>query len=246
MQKRKLDFERGLQISKQFQTRSSEEETYLYECIRLAIDICQDSKHPLQKEAMDFISTIYYPLIKKVANKTLKLVQKTALGDMTTFSYEDILQETYLMFFLLLKQYDSTIASFSYYINKTLFKRMKHWITKELKQVTQSSIGEYLNVVDPRFSSHGNTEHYLHAMIIINDYIEFMSKKAELAYPHSTAAMVCADFFLGCKTCSQIAKERNISYHAVYDMINKYKRHIMTFFNSHALFDSLITSTGII
>ena len=55
---------------------------------------------------------------------------------------------------------------------------------------------------------------------------------------------MCNKIFLGNTTCSELATELGISYHAVYEIINKIKKELVFFFNENSFGEYIVTSTG--
>lgn len=236
----KTVYEEGLYISRNFEKRNKEDTERLYKIIQHAVDVAQQKEDDKDvAEALNFVVILYEPLIKKISAKTYcHLSRKT--------DFSDVLQEAYATFITLLYKYDKSISSFSYYIGLMLKQRMKRWAEKESlydKTTVVSSFTDHISA-HPKFNSSESVDAYLNGYILIQDYIDFMLERSQRQSRSTTVSEVCKKYFLGSSTCSQIAAELGISYHAVYEIIGKIKNELKIFFDDNIFASYAITSTG--
>ena len=96
----------------------------------------------------------------------------------------------------------------------------------------------------PAFDTADKVLNYFNGLIFEKEYTAFILKRSEKSSRSSTVKEVCHKIFLGNTTCSELANELGISYHAVYEIINKIKKELTLFFNENNFGEYFITSTG--
>ena len=232
------DFEVLRKLSRKAR-KSLEEKTKLYAMIQDLVDECQDDEFKGKERSLNQLTWVVTPKILKVAGYYNK-----NLGPYNV-DYDDILQETYAVFFSLIKKYDKERASFLFYIQRMLPAYMSVYAKKVVKAhaypldlYTQEAIPHY------KYSEDGDEFDLFMGVALQNEYINFIELKASKPSRSDTLSKVCYDHFLNGKSCNAIAQECGISYHAVYDTIRKLKRELREFINHSDLSDIYITSTG--
>jgi len=235
-------FSRGISLSRNFEGRSSRDTEQLYEIIKIAVSLAQDtSKGVINKKAVDFLAKLFQPFIKKWSAKVYQNLKGIV-------DYSDVLQETYTLFFTLLKKYDSSVSQFSYYIKVMLPQHLVRWAEKEIiySNINVSvNIGDY-DIIDPNLNTSESVEDYLLAFVLTGEYMKFIMRRAERQSRSNTVKEVCYKFFLGKNSCSEIAKELGISYHAVYEIIGKIKNELVIFFYNSEFSGIILSSTGFV
>jgi len=237
-------YKTGINLSRNFNKNTNKETTKLYDIIKYAINIIQNIgiyKQRRRDKAISFITELYEPLIRKVSAKIYYILKSTV-------DYEDILQETYSMFLVLLDKYDPERASFSYYINTMLPQHMNRWAEKESNYRNINipvNVSEYV-IVDPLLSDSEQVFDRLNAFLISKEYTKFVQHRSKKQSRSDTVRIVCEEYFLGKNSCSDIARQLNISYNAVYEIINKIKRELCIFFSTNKYCSHVLSSTGII
>jgi len=234
-------YEEGICISRNFEKREEKETRKLYDIIKRAIEIIQVGTVREQEKATYFITELFEPYIRKISNKLYRNLHGTQ-------DYADVLQETYAMFLTLLRRYNPLVAAFSYYIGIMLPQHMNRWAEKEMVYSsinTPIDIEEY-SLADPSFSDSDSVSDYLNAYVLTRDYQEFIRRRAERQSRSGTVSQVCYRYFLGSDSCSEIARDLGISYHAVYEIIGKIKKELQQFFYASAFSGCIISSTGIV
>jgi len=218
------NLERGVQLSRKFKQRSKSETNELYQLIQSAALEAQDPQNASAEDSLKFVVLVFEPLIKKIATKIYPQVSRHQ-------EFEDILQETYVTFLGLVYAYNPLIASFPYYINKMLVQQVRAW-----GQKTSRKWAPPVDIVaaDNLLSNHSvnnqdKAYETYHSYILMQEYEEFILARAEKPAKSGTVKAVCYDYFLGRKTCMQIAKSRGISYHAVYEVIKRIERDLKEF-----------------
>lgn len=236
----KKDFVLALQISRNFDSRSAEDTKKLYKIIQSAAKIAQDTSNKNSDAALQFLVELYNPLIKKVATRLF-----LGLGYFT--EYIDILQEAYVIFIQLLEKYDASVASFSYYVGVMLPQRMNRWAEKEYAYMANNVITDTKEfpIIDPITGDTDSVSNYLDSYVVMQEYSDFIKKRAERISRSDTVRVVCYDYFLGSRTCSQISQSLGISYHAVYEIIGKIKKELKVFFNESHFSGYWFSSTGV-
>lgn len=237
--KERTPFEIGEEISKNFEVRNEEDTTLLYSIIQDAIEFVQKKDEKYHDMAMGFLLNIYKPYLKTAASKIYKQLKNS-------MEFDDVLQEVYVIFIQLIHNYKKEIAQFSYYIKTILPQRLYVW-AKRLNKKNFSTVDAALiesKLPHPYFSSESDVFDFYNSKILEKEYIEFIQKRALKKSRSSTVRVVCYKFFLGDETCSNIALELGISYHAVYEIIWKIKKELSYFLNENAYTSYTITSTG--
>jgi len=234
-------YKEALALSRKFNTRNIEETKKLYSIIQDAVALAQkegDSRDT--EEAISFLTKVYEPYLKTIAGKYYPYVE-------TKLEFEDVLHEVYVIFLILLGRYDSMIASFSYFIKKMLPKNVYVWVdklrSKKYITIDVQSVEDtlfYLNMEDC-----DTVFEYFNTAILEKEYIDFIIERSKKSNRSDTVRQVCNKIFLGSMTCSELANELDITYHAVYEVMNKIKRELMFFFGENRYSGVLVTSTGL-
>jgi RNA polymerase sigma factor (sigma-70 family) len=217
-------YEKGVELSRNFKKRTSEQTSELYRLIKQAVMDAQDPQHPESDKALLFITVLFDPLVKKVSSRIYPFVSKYE-------EFEDVLQETYAAFINLVYQYNPLISSFPYYVNNMLPKQVKAWSQKTRKKASSPIDVTIVDnrLVDPMMDSKDTVYDKYNGLILEKEYEEFILKRAEKKAKSGTVKEVCYSYFLGGDTCSQIAERLNISYHAVYEVIKRIEKELRKF-----------------
>lgn len=235
-------YKEGLTLSQEFEKRSQVDTIKLYEIIKFAIIKALDATGGKeQQKAIDFLADIYKPYLRKISSK----VYQNLKGHL---EYADVIQETYAMFLTLLSKYNAATSAFSYYISVMLPQHMNRWAERELLYKSMNvliDVREY-SVIDPKQNSTSSVEDSLNSFILSEEYREFIMARAEKQSRSSTVKEVCHRYFLGKCTCSSIADDLGISYHAVYEIIGKIKVELKEFFFNNQFSNYYISSSGYI
>jgi DNA-directed RNA polymerase specialized sigma24 family protein len=234
-------YKEGMSISRNFEHREEKETRKLYDIIKRAIVLIQEGSPYEREKATYFLTELFEPYIRKISNKLYRNLHGAQ-------DYADILQETYTMFLTLLNKYNPKVSAFSYYIGIMLPQHMNRWAEKEIVYTsvnTPIDIEEY-SLVDPSFKNANVVSDYLNAYVLTREYQEFIKKRAERQSRSGTVSQVCYRYFLGSDTCSEIARDLGISYHAVYEIIGKIKKELQQFFYKSAFSGCVVSSTGIV
>ena len=236
----KESFLLGKKISKNFDIRGVKDTALLYEIIQDAVELVQSADKENGDVALGFLVDVYTPYVKKIAGKTFKKVERY-------IEYEDVLQEVYLIFIRLVNKHSKEKSKFSYYITFMLPQYMYVWSKKVLEvavPVTDSSILE-ASIPHPYFTKKDAVYDFFDGYILENEYTKFIEKRALKKSRSATVGIVCNRYFLGHETCSIIASDLGISYHAVYEIINRIKKELKHFLHNSSFTGFRITSTGI-
>lgn len=235
----KTVYEEAVRLSRNFNSRSVEETKQLYSTIQDAVALAQIKEGKESELAMNFLLEVYEPYVKKIAGRYFPYVE-------TPIEFDDVFQEVCVIFLLLTYKYNKDISSFSYYINLMLPQYMNVWMQK----VNSSSTTPVdIKVIEstlchPAFDTAEKVFDYFNGLIFEKEYTAFIQKRSEKSSRSSTVKEVCQRIFLGNTTCSELADELNISYHAVYEIINKIKKELVLFFNENNFGEYVVTSTG--
>lgn len=227
-----VNYDRGVLLSKSFETRTNDETYELYSLIKESVLCAQDPQNENSDKALAFVTYIFDPLIRKVAAKIYPHVKNYE-------EFEDTLQETYVTFINLVYGYDPNIATFPYYIGNMLPRQVKAWSQKTRKK---SSIPVDVVIVDNKIADpimdHKDAvyERY-NNYILEKEYEEFILQRAEKKAKSSTVREVCYNYFLGSKSCSAIAQDLSISYHAVYEVVGRIRRELEVFLKGNCFSD---------
>lgn len=225
-------------LSRNFNNRSIVETKKLYQTIQNAVSSAQTQGDAIEEDT-EFLTKIYEPYIKKITGKFFSYVDSRV-------EFEDALQETYAIFLMLVYKYDKSVSSFSYYINLMLPKHVYVWVQKINAQkyvaVDISTVEDSLYYLEMDDSD--KMYSYFNSKILEKEYIAFIKNRATKSNRSNTVREVCTNIFLGDTTCSDLAGQLNISYHAVYEIVNKIKKELRFFFNDSRFSEFTVTSTG--
>lgn len=235
----KTDYKDAIQLSRNFSNRSAEETKVLYNTIQQAVSLAKKKSERESELALEFLLEIYKPFIKKIAGKYFSYIE-------SPMEFDDVIQEVYVIFLMLIYKYDKDISSFSYYIKLMLPQYMNVWLQKIN---ADSFIPVDVNIIEatysnPSLNSSSKVFNYFDSLILEKEFVNFIEERSEKSSRSKTVKEVCNKIFLGNTTCSELASELNISYHAVYEIINKIKRELIYFFNQSGFSEYFITSTG--
>jgi len=239
--KSQATYEEGMHISRNFENRAEKDTKKLYEIIKQAIYVFREGSPRDREKATEFLADLYEPYIRKISNKLYRNLHGAQ-------DYTDILQETYAMFLTLLNRYNPEVSAFTYYIGVMLPQHMNRWAEKEMLYNSVNmpvDITEY-TLTDPSFKNADVVFEYLNAYVLTREYKEFIIKRAKRQSRSGTVSEVCYRYFLGSDSCSEIARDLGISYHAVYEIIGKIKKELQQFFYNSSFSGCVISSTGII
>ena len=235
----KAAYAKAICLSRNFNNRSIEETKKLYGTIQEAVTIAQKKEGEDSELAISFLLKVYEPYVKKIAGRYFPYVENP-------LEFDDVFQEVCVIFLLLTYKYNKDIASFSYYINLMLPQYMNVWIQK-IKSTTMIPVDLKIiesTICHPAFDSEEKVFDYFNGLIFEKEYTAFIQKRSKKSSRSSTVKEVCNKIFLGNTTCSELATELGISYHAVYEIINKIKKELMFFFNENSFGEYIVTSTG--
>lgn len=239
----KSEYVEMLKLSRNFRNRSIDATRKLYNAIQEAasLAIIKKDKDKASQEAIDFLVKIYEPYIKKIAGKFFPFVE-------SKMDFNDVLQETYLIFLTLLYRYDKNISSFSYFIKLLLPQHVYVWVEK----ISSEDCSPIDTLVIEDSLSHPNLDKedkvyvYFNSKILEAEYINYILDRSEKSSRSNTVREVCLKIFLGSSTCSTLSRELGITYHAVYEIVNKIKKELRFFFNNNLFSEYVISSTGTI
>ena len=235
----KATYAEAITLSRNFNSRSLDETKRLYSTIQKAVLLAQKKEGKDSELAMSFLLEVYEPYIKKISGRYFPYVE-------SPLEFNDVFQEVCVIFLLLTYKYNKDISSFSYYINFMLPQYMNVWVQK----VNASSMTPIdLKVIEstishPAFDSEEKVFDYFNGLIFEKEYTEFIIKRSKKSSRSNTVKEVCNKIFLGNTTCSELATELGISYHAVYEIITKIKKELTVFFNENSFGEYFVTSTG--
>jgi len=233
-------YDEGMCISRNFEKREDTETQKLYDIIAKVIAIYQRGEDPAREKALVYLTKLFEPLLRKTSTRVYNNLRNS-------HDYNDVLQETHTMFYSLLGRYNAKRSAFSYYISVMLPQHMNRWAERELlhNRVNIPVDTEEYSIIDPTFNSSDAVQDHLNAYVLTHEYQEFIKKRALRHSRSVTVSEVCNRYFLGSDTCSEIAQDLGISYHAVYEIIGKIKKEIQVFFQYSIFSGYMISSTGI-
>lgn len=217
-------FTKGAKLSRSFETRTQVETQELYDTIKNAVLCSQNPQNADSDKALQFIVFVFDPLIKKIASKLYLYIKDYE-------EYEDILQETYATFIRLVYGYNPSISAFPYYIRNMLPRQVKAWSqrTKKRSYFPIDTVIVDNALADPHLNTKDNVYDRYNSYIVDGEIEEFILQRAEKKAKSDTVREVCYNYFLGGMTCTTLAKKLNISYHAVYEIINRIKAELQIF-----------------
>ncbi len=222
-------YKRGINLSKNFQVRTSEETTELYALIKEAVLLAQDPQNMNADESLAFVIYIFDPLIRKVASKIYPHIKDYE-------EYDDTLQETYVTFIHLVYGYDPNIATFPYYVRNMLPRQVRAWSqrTRKKSSCPVDMIIVDNKLVDPTLNKQDAVYDRYNSLIFEKEYEDFILQRAKKKAKSDTVKEVCYNYFLGKLTCSQIADKLGISYHAVYEVIQRINKELKVFLSENS------------
>lgn len=233
------EYKEAFALSRNFDHRTLEDNKKLYAYISTAVAEAQDESCATAQRSLAFILKVYEPFIKKTAHKFYTQMYQS-------HEYEDVYQETVEKFLKLLYKYKPTLSSFSYYIYKFLKTYMSLWCRSARRPHVESPIkSTTLEIlISDATTYHWDQSDFFDIPLIDSEYRAFITKRSKKESKSGTMKVVCEQHFLGDKSCSDIARELGISYHAVYEIINRIKGEVREFLKNSKYFEYAETSTG--
>lgn len=228
----RTEYAEALKLSRSFNNRSKENSEKLYAYIALAVKEAQDPTNLTSKQSVDFLVKLYEPFIKKVSYTMFKSLKKQ-------IEFQDAFQETVEIFLSLLYKYKADLAAFSYYIYRFLpqYLRLRIAHAVQLQQTPVDSIIIEVMLSNGIEQSGFDQFDLFDIPLLEKEYIAFIQKRSLKESKSGTMKEVCNNYFLGHKTCSEIAQDLNISYHAVYEIINKIKVELIDFLKNSPYYE---------
>lgn len=235
----KISYSEAIRISRNFNNRSLDDTKKLYSTIQDAVDLAQEQDGIKSEKAINFLIEVYEPYIKKISGRYYPYVE-------IPFEFDDVYQEVCVIFLLLTYRYKKEISSFSYYINYMLPQYMNVWMQKiNSNNITPIDLKVIESTIShPAFDSEEKVFDYFNGLIFEKEYTAFIIERSKRSSRSNTVKEVCYKIFLGSTTCSELANELGISYHAVYEIIMKIKKELVEFFNENNFGEYIVTSTG--
>ena len=233
-------YNQGIEISKNYDNRDLEATKILYVLLQEASLKAQIGLTQKEKDrALTFLVEVFTPLVTKVASK---IYQKYNSAQ----EYEDVLQDTYLTYILLIKKYDYNKATFAYFIKDNLERSMnthakRYYSTNtiptdsvELETMMNESLKEKRE--DP-FNAFDE-------LILKQEYDVFIKEQAEKKSKTDTNRIVCERYFLGKETVQTIANDMGLSYQAIYLITKRIKKELEYFFH-YSKFSDYVKETNL-
>lgn len=118
-------------------------------------------------------------------------------------------------------------------------QHLSRWAEKELVQSSYNVITDMKEyaIADPALGDRDLVDAYLNSYVFTQEYENFIMDRADRQSRSNTGKVVCYRFFLGGSSCSEIAKDLGISYHAVYEIIGRIKEELKEFLMKSAFTD---------
>lgn len=222
--------DKNAKVSRNFENRTELETQELYDTIKEAVLCAQDPQNDDSDKALAFIVFVFDPLIRKIAGKIYFYIKDCE-------EYEDILQETYATFIRLVYGYNPSISAFPYYIKNMLPRQVKAWSqrTKRKSYIPVDTVIVDNAIADPFMNSKDSVYERYNSYVMQEEYKEFIMQRAERKTKSNTVKEVCYNYFLGSSSCTQLAKKLGISYHAVYEIIQRIKLELQVFLEENTL-----------
>lgn len=219
-----------VKLSKNFKSRSKEESECLYSYIQSLLDDVKDGTEKAKKEAIDDLIILFNPIILKFSSLYYSKVKDQ-------YEYEDVLQEGYCIFIACCYSYRKELSSFPYYIKDNFPRYFHSWAKNVWKQSDRINDEPFTDTAHPLFDDDDKVFSRLLEDLFKREYVAFITNLSNKYSKTDTYKTVCDDYFLGGKSCKDIADSLNISYHAVYDCIGKIKRDLNYFIKNNVNFD---------
>ena len=226
-------YEQGIKISKNYDNRDLEATKILYVLLQEASLKAQVGATLKERDrALAFLVEVFTPLVTKVASK---IYQKYN----TSQEYEDVMQDTFLTYILLIKKYDYNKATFAYFIKDNLERSMnthaKRYYDHKCTPTDSLELENMLNesLKEKREDSFDEFDE----LILKQEYDNFIKEQAEKKSKTNTNRIVCERYFLGKETVQTIANDMGLSYQAIYLITKRIKKELEYFFHESKFSD---------
>ena len=221
---------KATEISRNHKERKAVDSESLYSYISIEVQTAQTGTTKEVKKSLENLLLLFKPLIFRCAQKRYARIR-------SYIEIEDFLQESYCLFISLVYAYDPEISKFSYFIKTMLPKYIDLWVNKIIKANVPIVSYSDMNTLDTKHYSLDNLFSVILTNIYERHYFEFITTVSSKNTKTTTNKIVCNEYFLGHKSCMQISKELQISYHAVYDYITKIKKELNYYMQTTNEFD---------
>ena len=219
-----------VKLSKSYKSRSKEESECLYSYIQSLLEDVNNGKEKEIKSAIDDLLLLFKPIILKFSSYYYPKVKDQ-------LDYDDVLQEGYCIFISCCYNYNKELSSFPYYIKDNFPRYFHSWAKGVWKQADKINDEPFVDQPHPMFDDDDKVFSRLLEELFKREYTDFIIKLSNKYSKTDTYKTVCDEYFLGGRSCKDIAESLNISYHAVYDCIGKIKRDLNYFIKNNVNFD---------
>lgn len=227
---KKQETEEYLRISKDYKSRSKEETECLYAYIASLLDDVNGGNEKDISDAINDLIVLFKPIILKFSSYYYSKVKEQ-------YEYDDVVQEGYLLFISCIYNYNKELSAFPHYIKDNYPKYFYTWAKNIWKYSDKISDAPFDDMVHPHYDEDDKVFSRLLEDLYAREYTQFITNLSQKYSKTDTHRIVCEDYFLGNRSCLDIATELNISYHAVYDCIRKIKRDFNYYIKNNKNFD---------
>lgn len=173
----------------------------------------------LAKEGNSIAVRILYHLFQQLMLKECWLLYiRHGSNYYPRYAFDDLWQDSYFIFIDMLDHYDENKSFFTYYIWKNFKKRVYSLMMRQLKYLQQTSVRLTGNgTIDFMYGHNDSFMNILTQINIINEIQKLLiqiKKKAK----SETTRQVCDNIIFGQFSIRDLAKQNNVSYHAVYQI----------------------------
>jgi len=144
------------------------------------------------------------------------------------------------------------ITTFSTYLSRIIivkiYAKIYRYVNNTLRREVPYPLTVHSGVVDLAFHTKTNLYNTVIENILLKDLKELVDKvkkrKEKTGRGRKTTNSICDNYFFGDKTCSEVAKDLGISYHAVNEQINNISAEIADMLNHNEYCGYYITPSS--
>jgi len=194
------------------------------------------------KEGNSVATRILYHFFQKLMLRDCwRLYERHGLRYYPRYAFEDVWQDSYFIFISMIDHYDENKSLFHYYIWKNFNKRVYSLIMKQLRYIQQTSVR--LNGNRTIDFMYGHADSFMDVIAqknIVTEMHTLLSQIKEKAKSETTR-QICDNIIFGQLSIRDLAKQNNVSYHAVYQTYESIQSILANYINHSQFCDYVAT-----
>lgn len=219
-------YKQGLDLSRHYDSRDIEATKILYVLLQEASLKAQIGTLKEKDKALAFLVEAFTPLVKKIASKIYNKYQDSQ-------EFEDVLQDTYYIYLLLIEKYDFNKSTFAYFIKDNLERSMRTHAKRYYEHNNIPTEDTEIEILLNESIQHSNQDSFdeYDEMILRQEYEAFIKEQSTKKSKTDTIRIVCERYFLGKESIQTIANDTGLTYQAIYLITKRIHKELEYFFH---------------